>query len=304
MIKIRLVALLLGLIASNVLFAQKEDSLQVEKEYKIIDSAYRDYRKTQDISVLTTMQSTNLMQTSKGKSGLSMSLAEAKIDLLKKLSKRDAPATQTDSIRKEIYGDFALAISHCKECANLNRAARLEFLQAQKDTNFYKAELAALQELGYPKSREGISLGVTTFIGRDYWLGASFSLNELYNPPSKFRYYKDPLTGESFSKRYTTLKAAFFNFEILWNLNRQAKDINFSWIRISAPFYLDITKIGAMSFAYDNKIYWYYRPEIGFGWNIVSFGYAYNHIFVKSQRDNKERHAFFVKVSYPLFKTK
>ena len=112
----------------------------------------------------------------------------------------------------------------------------------------------------------------------------------------------DSATGAKKYNRKVGFRGSLVNFEILWNLNRKATDVNFSLLRLSAPFYLDITKFGAMRYLADEKAYWYYRPEIGFGWNIVSFGYAYNHIFAKAQRDKKERHLFFVKVSYPLVK--
>ncbi len=293
-----------GLFAFNILFAQKEDSLQVVKELNALKIAEKDFRKNQDISVFQTMQSTNLMQTSKGKSGLSMSLAESKMALHKKMTKLGAPATQTDSIRREIYADFAEAIKVCEECSNYYRLLRLDFLATEKDKRFYQSELTALQALGYPKKRSGLSIGLAAQSGNNSWLGGSFAITETYTPNSRFRYYVDPITGKTTSKILVGLKASALNFEVLWNLNQKATDINFSLVKISAPFYLDITKFGALRYASDGKAYWYYRPEIGFGWNVISAGYAFNYTFAKEKRMQLERHLFFVKISYPLFKTK
>jgi hypothetical protein len=283
--------LVVGLLAFNILFAQKEDSLQVVKELNALKIAEKDFRKNQDISVFQTMQSTNLMQTSKGKSGLSMSLAESKMALHKKMTKLGAPATQTDSIRREIYADFAEAIKVCEECSNYYRLLRLDFLATEKDKRFYQSELTALQALGYTKKRSGLSIGLAAQSGT-------------YTPNSRFRYYVDPITGKTTSKILVGLKASALNFEVLWNLNQKATDINFSLFKFSAPFYLDITKFGALRYASDGKAYWYYRPEIGFGWNVISAGYAFNYTFAKEKRMQLERHLFFVKISYPLFKTK
>lgn len=194
---------------------------------------------------------------------------------------------------------YELSKNICRECFNSATSEKLDFLAMTNHNDLYNKELEMMKKMGYRKDDKGLSLGIVSQFGKNSWLGFSMSAFEVYlHSNIKFKGY----TTSFFQDWWSQAKFSVFNFEYLFNLNRKQNDISFSLLKLSVPIHLDFTKFGFMKSDRLNTVYGYYRPEFGFGYKYVSFGYSYNLIFRKSARSEFENHLFFVKLTYPILK--
>ena len=92
------------------------------------------------------------------------------------------------------------------------------------------------------------------------------------------------------------LGIGIFGFGILKNLENDWLEWRFSPFTIEAPFYLDILQVGQIC-TLDGK-YFFYRPEIGFGYSMFTLSYGYNVFFKKGTPDNISRHMINLGVRY------
>jgi hypothetical protein len=63
------------------------------------------------------------------------------------------------------------------------------------------------------------------------------------------------------------IKMGFLNVSYLRNLSSSDHDLSFSLFQFISPMAFNITKFGYQKSKEMDTKYWYYRPEIGFGWN-------------------------------------
>jgi len=285
-------SLVLTLFCTVVLFnVGYGQSKQQEKEN--LKQLQSKFETTQDLNLIVAAKRDSAFKSCKSKAAFEVMMCNYYMNLRSR-------ALRDKILDKErIYTDSVLhyyqnAIDACSDCAIKYRFTRLEFLDKLKDKTLYNSEVASLKLLGYKppaKIRSGFSFGVSSQFGNNNWIGVNAAFVEDYLP-------------NYFSKDYNAwgYKASSMTIEILKNTQQNAWDVSFSVLKLTAPIHIDVMKFGYQRFSSENKIYWYYRPEIGIGWNVLSAGYAYNIYFKKPNSLLPERHLFFLRLSYPLIK--
>ncbi len=144
----------------------------------------------------------------------------------------------------------------------------------------------------------GLNIGLSSFYGRDLWLGAEISSDfvQFANPFKLF----DPVSSNS-AFRISSLAIGYHK-----NIQTNDNDISLNSLRLTSVLFFNLTpaqfgfKWGP-SFAND-KTYWYYRPEIGFTYGIFTVSYGYNLMFNKNVRELTDKSVINFKISYPIIK--
>jgi len=292
---------LIFLSISSFLFGQKSAKEIFLYEKNLVDSVSNKFDlKNPDFKPLKELAKTYPFQSCLSHSYAYRSVAYNYSHLYKDGAKYTLKQEYLDLLMDSTLLYYDLGKSVCKECSNATMSEKLDFLAKTNHSDIYNAELQRLKKLGYKEDFGGLSFGISSQFGKSQWLGLNFSPTEFVHPSNnKFMYGKKYTFFADWTNQF---KVSIFNFEVLQNLNKKETDFNFSLLKISAPFHIDITKFGMLSSKILNTSYGYYRPEIGFGYKYVSFGYSYNLIFKKSARKELESSLFFVKLSYPLLK--
>jgi len=217
---------------------------------------------------------------------------------------------------QEIVADYDNAIALCPQCAVQYQFDRFMFLEelvgAEEDLKRientylkdYELANASMTKMGYKEERYGVGIGLSAFIGDDFWLGGEASVANFVSPMNRLKYKNPQGEEENYWVSIYPTVAGWLTLGYHYGLNSTAHDFNMSFAQITSPIHLEFTKFGFVKADYSSNLVWYYRPEIGFGFQNISFYYAYNAVFKKDMRNLSERHLFGVKVKFNAFRFK
>ncbi|MBL7891147.1 MAG: hypothetical protein JNL63_00845 [Bacteroidia bacterium] len=166
----------------------------------------------------------------------------------------------------------------------------------------YKRDMKELYAAGYiNKSVSALNFGIDYMKGESNWLGGEVSLLNLYGDrwgrvrnDSIVKKYKVPFVWP------TTM--SLLSVIYMHNFEQSKTDFSFSIFHLVSPFVINITKFGYQKDKKTEIRNWYYRPEIGLGWNFVSIYYSYNFMFDKTVRQSSEKNLLNIKVLLHIFK--
>jgi hypothetical protein len=204
-----------------------------------------------------------------------------------------------------VLADFQKAIDADPRCKPINCKLRMEFLSTQgRETDpLYIQDLAYLKEHGYKEDVFSLGLSAGYTRGKSDMLGLELAAMSILSPSCNLR-NTDPDNGKKvFLGHYHSMGAKFLILGYNQNLNLPSThEFTISPLQWANPVLIDITKIGYTASPLYKSNSWFYRPQIGIGWNWISVGYAYNFVFSKSDRSQADTHMIFIKLSYPLLK--
>lgn len=209
------------------------------------------------------------------------------------------------NMTQQVLADYQKAIDLDEFCQPYIRTQRLDFLKevGKKGNSLYIQDLNYLKQHGYKQDWDGMGLSVNYTRGKTDQLGIGISAISNYQPFYRLRNVDptDSIRRVVDSNTPTGISA----FTLGYNQNltfARTHEFTFSVLQVTAPLLIDITKLGFTSSPAYTSASWFYRPEIGFGWNWISLGYGYNFVFSKSDRKQSETHLFLIKLSYPIVK--
>ena len=220
---------------------------------------------------------------------------------------------EIDSITKDssilqiintILSNYNKAIETCTFCSPLYIDKRKVFYGAIANDSLYDKDVEELIKYGYkPEHTYLFNIGVNYFKGKNDWLGFDISATSLFQ---RGYYLKniDPIGGKrkKVGDYNWFFGASFLTLGYNQNLNIKAHEFTASLIQMTSPFFISITKFGALQSPTEKHLVWFYRPEIGIGNSFISVGYSYNLIFKKSERNLWENHLLVIKLIIPTFK--
>jgi hypothetical protein len=206
---------------------------------------------------------------------------------------------------KDVLADYKKAIDLDAYYEPLSRKLRMDLLASQSKKNdlLYTGDLQYLKEHGYKEEREGLGLSVNFAHGKTNLLGAELALLSTFWPSYHLRNL-NPEDGQ-IDKLDFEYPSAIQG--LIWGYNQNLNSLGtheftFSLFHMTAPILLDFSKLGFTVSPLYHSASWFYRPEIGIGWNWIAIGYGYNFVFSKSDRKQADTHMFLIKFSYPLLK--
>jgi len=141
---------------------------------------------------------------------------------------------------------------------------------------------------------DSVSTGITfsqntSFSKNSVWIGAEVS-------------FFSSLSQSSMEKETTS--SAFEAFTFGWSRNIFSNDLqynnyDFNLVRIGSPITLSILKFGCLD-DYNDKLQWYYKPEIGLGFGDFEVFYSYNLFFKKLDNNIHQKHMINFRFSKKL----
>ncbi|MHB8261204.1 MAG: hypothetical protein ACYDEC_13110 [Bacteroidia bacterium] len=211
--------------------------------------------------------------------------------------------TTANSIINHILDDYKKAIEIYPLNEPVYRAQRWQFLdeEVKMYSPLKEEDLEYLKKHGLKEERTGVVPGINFMQGKNSWVGAEFSAIGFITPSYVLK-NQDPADGitKKVDSRTVPVALAMISFGFNKCVQNAAHEFTVSAIRLTAPFYIDITKFGFAQNSFSDKPLWFYRPEIGIGNTFLSVGYGYNLLFTKSERRNWEKSLFIIKVCYPI----
>lgn len=206
---------------------------------------------------------------------------------------------RSDSINPilvEAKNDFDLAIDQMKdENDKLKYRVRRYFI-LEKYTPHYEefdSDLELLKLNGYKEDKTGLALSLISKYDGDFWLGAEIASFSGFAPPFRVANKDNDVIWQN--KMYKSASAFIFGYSR--NLNINLTDINFSLIRVEAPFYFELFKFGYIGNA-ESTNNWYYRPELGFGYSIFQLTAGYNLFFNKDRAKDLSKFNLNLRAKY------
>ncbi|MDF1697481.1 MAG: hypothetical protein P1U56_16680 [Saprospiraceae bacterium] len=190
----------------------------------------------------------------------------------------DKKSSLKGQILTQAYRDFTLAINEVEDeneklIFEYHRYSILESYKPKyKD---YTSDLNRLKAHGYKKDKLGLGLVAVAKYDGDIWLGGELALFSGYAPLYTLR----DSDGTTVAKNRVAVSASMLTLGYYRNLNTDYGDYSISLVRIEAPLFIDLFKLGYIKDS--NKNHWYYRPEIGVGYSILQLSLGYNFFFKK-----------------------
>lgn len=226
----------------------------------------------------------------------------AKAFVLKRIHKRalrkyEHEAEITDPGVIEILDSYKRGIECCEKCRLQYKVGRYEFMESiDHKSKLFSEDLAELERAGYKKGIRGPVVGLQLMAQSDgIWLGAEVAAWGGLQPAWHFK------TEKQRKFKNNSFAANAMSIAYLRSLDQNINDISFSLFQITAPIYINLTRIGVYAgkdTPLDNEFY--YRPEIGIGWGRISAGYAHNFVFYKSARPFAAKHLFSLHYLTPI----
>jgi hypothetical protein len=180
----------------------------------------------------------------------------------------------------ESYEDLTKAITLIPdEKDKLKYVARRFYIFEDYATHYtdFQSDTKVLVAHGMKKDKTCFGASVVTRYDGDLWAGVEVSLFSGYAPTFKV---KDDDGNIVLHKKYSVSASALV-LGFTRNLDTPLNDFNFSLLRIEAPVFIDLTKVGFIASPGGTNS-WYYRPEIGIGYSIFHLSGGFN-IFFKSE---------------------
>jgi hypothetical protein len=190
-----------------------------------------------------------------------------------------------EPIVDEIIQDFSEAIEKGDPRYNeLFKYSRVKFIYTAKIP--YKGDLEEFKEMksiGYKVPKTGTRLGLVTKYASDgVYLGGEFSIFGGSQPAYKL---KPKIESELLGDNSLSIGVSVFTFSGFRNFSSKVSEFNMSLLKMNDIFYIDVTQFGMHTSDTGNK--WYYRPELGIGYNGISLSYGYNVYFYPSKVTTK-----------------
>lgn len=294
-----------GKIKDSVLYSHYlSDKTEMLKQNKLIYDAVKYVEKNRSVdtleNVLRSGKITNPSIYSDGHAEKAWILEHIHKDEIKKYMNGD---TSQRILINEILSCYKTSIDSNSRYKLYYLPYRAKFLEKINDRSvLYKNDVEELHAAGYiNKSVSALNFGIDYMRGRSNWLGGEVSLLNLYGD----RWGR--VRSDSIAKKYkipfvwpTTM--SLLSVIYMHNFEQSKTDFSFSIFHLVSPFVINITKFGYQK---DNKTEirnWYYRPEIGIGWNFVSIYYSYNFVFDKTVRRSSEKNLLNIKLLLHIFK--
>lgn len=192
--------------------------------------------------------------------------------------------TSAHPLLRESYDDLSQAIYLISEEKDkLKYIARRYYVFENYESNYkdYQSDLHKLKAHGMKKDKTGIGAAILTKYDGDLWAGVEVSLFSGYAPTYNV---KDD-NGETVLRKKTSISASAFVFGFSRNIETDLNDYNFSLVRIEAPLYIELFKVGYIQAPGGNN-HFYYRPEIGIGYSLFHLSGGYN-VFFKSEKSEE-----------------
>lgn len=186
---------------------------------------------------------------------------------------------------------FNQARSYCPKCT-LNLSPRVRFYK-KNSNDFFGEDSRLLESLGYSNDRYGIGYSGQYTYGKYSTLSMGLNI---------FVWFKNRYEGgidDSRTKQtdlypgYLSIFAINQTFFIPKKLAATTIDL----LSVNYLFNLHLLQFGSTTNSGDNTIF--YKPEIGFGWNIVSLSYGRNFIIEQGQY-LINRHEISLRLIIPL----
>ena len=191
-----------------------------------------------------------------------------------------------DRILSEVNQDFNQAVKVVRnENDKLIFRYRRFYVMEQIDPNYknYDSDLSLLKTQGFKEDKFGLAFFATSRYDGELWLGGELAIFSGLGPRFKL---KDN-DGSIVAKNNLTKAASFLTLGYARNVQSEMEDFSVSLIRIEAPLFIDIFKLGFVNTP--DQTNWFYRPEIGVGYSIFQLSVGYNLFFKKDGRDRFQK---------------
>lgn len=211
--------------------------------------------------------------------------------------------TTSNTLINHILNDYKTAIEIYPFKEPVVRNERMNFLddEVKMYTTQNKEDLEYLKKHGLKEDRTVVIPAINFMQGKNSWLGAEVSFLGFISPSYVLK-NTDLKDGKlkKVDTRTVPVSLGFITVGTNRCVQKSAYEFTFSPIRLTAPFYVDVTKFGFLQGPNVNGTLWFYRPEIGIGNTFLSVGYAYNFLFDKAERKNWEKSLFVLKLCFPI----
>ncbi|HEY1037890.1 MAG TPA: hypothetical protein VGF30_00715, partial [Bacteroidia bacterium] len=206
----------------------------------------------------------------------------------------------------EIFSLYEKSVSTCEYCAPANILQRYEF---ERDYDYYesksKADLEILKKYGYKKERIGIPLGITYIKApKNEYIGIEISPVGFLDP----RYKMKNLNKETGKKEVVASSLIPVNYQAFTcgfnkNITRQGYEVWFSAGQVTSPLMINAIKFGfTENYISNERVHWFYRPELGLGWGIFSVNCGYNMVFKKEFRREDNKWFVTARIAMPIIR--
>lgn len=161
--------------------------------------------------------------------------------------------------------------------------------------NQYQSDLKILSEHGLKKRKEGMSIVALSKFDGDFWLGVEGSLFSSYSPSYTVR----DEYGKIVMKDKVSTSMSFLIMSYARNLQASQNDFGASFLRVEAPLFIDIFRVGFIETEGSTE-HWYYRPELGIGYSIFHLSAGYNIFFRPGNAKELNKLQFNFRVKHTL----
>lgn len=291
---------------TNALFGQVV--LTYEEQFDLIQKTYDKIETKEQLILLDELiQSQKITDTK-----LFASIYQAKANKQFELCEEklyDSYDSELESELMSILANYDKAVELCAACAVEYQYERYEFLESilsnvdsltEVSETFlpaYKKDFVALRKMGMKLNRQGPGLGLNLNQGKEMWIGGELSVFTAIEPFVFLRYNQNG-NKKKFWNNSLPVGGSFVTVAYAYAFDKKFHDFNFSFNDLHSPLHVNVTKFGFLKTSYSPDLIWYYRPEIGVGFQNISIYYAYNAVFKKSMRGLSEKHLFGVKIKF------
>lgn len=283
----------------------KSDDFHYFEQSRIIENAYKNSLKNKSIDSLQHFINSNKISDT----GLFALAYSRKAMALSKINSKEIRGfvkgeKSNFNTVNDILDSYKTALDVNDVCKLSHQVDRMQFLKSVNDTTLlYKNDLKELKSKGYQEEFGSFDIGINFMKGNYNWLGADVSLIT-YNG-ERWRSKNDKNQAKQFVVPFSMpFKMGFMNVSFLKNLSNSDYDVSFSLFQLTSPMVVNITKFGYQKNRESGLKYWYYRPEIGLGWNSFSVYYSYNCMFKKQSSPFIEKHLLNLRIAIPVLKWK
>jgi len=277
------------------------DSVDIDTQMKLIEVAEKKCLQTKSIIPLDELKNSGKIADSTNYTEMMLTRAEVLVKISPEVGDSLAP-----EVKKDILDSYEEAIEYCKRCELITRLRRYEYLKiSDKKSQLYNEDLSILKTAGYKPDKEGFGLGLSYNRGKHNWIGGKFSLFALQtriyemtqlNPQTKER--------ETVSKEWYTISLDAVSLNYAYNIDNSAQEFYIDLLKMNTPFNISISQFGFQKLPGKPGVHWFYRPELGLGYGIISVAYSYNFIFDKEIRPLTETHLLTLRLNLTFHQNK
>ncbi len=204
----------------------------------------------------------------------------------------------------EITALYDSAMRICEACMPNHIKSRYDI-----ESDYYifekqaKKDLAYLKSIGYKEDREGFPIGISySRSPANQYIGFEASLIGEYSPWYKLKTVDKNTGKKEVLESYIPTSVQSLTCGFNKNLQRNGYEVWASFGQVTSPIMFNPAKFGfSENYVSNEKIHWFYRPELGLGWGIFSVNCGYNLVFKKAFRREDNKWFVTVRLTYPIF---